>query len=108
MEAKETSSASSIPNALKRAREKKGWSQSQLAEAVGLSQGHISDNERDKISPRLDTVIEIARTLELESLMVHRSLVPIVGALIDQKERPSEDPTNTPLYGKHGLFANSS
>jgi transcriptional regulator with XRE-family HTH domain len=43
MEAKETSSASSIPNALKRAREKKGWSQSQLAEAVGLSQGHISD-----------------------------------------------------------------
>jgi len=82
MEPKETSSHSSISNALKRPREKKGWSQSQLAEAVGLSQAHISDIERNKISPQLDTVIEIARTLELEPLMVHRSLVPIVKAQI--------------------------
>lgn len=56
--------------------------------------------EPQETSPRLDTVIEIARILELEPMMVHRSLVPIVRALIDQKEDPSEDPANTPLYGK--------
>lgn len=87
----------SLPEAmlrdLKAARLKRGWSQAELGQRVGLPQMHISGIETGKIVPRFDTLLDIVRVLDFDLLMVPRSLVPAVQALIrdhghEAKERP--------------------
>ena len=68
--------------ALKEAREKRGWTQRDLASRAGLTQTHISGIESGKIVPRYDTLLELVRILDRDLLMVPRSLVPVVQSLI--------------------------
>ena len=68
--------------ALKDAREKRGWTQRDLASRVGLTQTHISGIESGKIVPRYDTLLELVRILDHDLLMVPRALVPVVQSLI--------------------------
>ena len=68
--------------ALKEAREKRGWSQKELGNRLGLPQMHISGIESGKIVPRYDTLLEIVRTLERDLIMVPRALVPMVQSLV--------------------------
>ena len=68
--------------ALKEAREKRGWSQRDLASRLGLAQRHISGIESGKIVPRYDTLLELVRILDRDLLMVPRALVPVVQSLI--------------------------
>jgi transcriptional regulator with XRE-family HTH domain len=68
--------------ALKEAREKRGWTQRDLASRVGLTQTHISGIESGKIVPRYDTILELVRILDYDLLMVPRALVPVVQSLI--------------------------
>lgn len=68
--------------ALKEAREKRGWTQRDLASRVGLTQTHISGIESGKIVPRYDTLLELVRILDRDLLMVPRALVPVVQSLI--------------------------
>jgi transcriptional regulator with XRE-family HTH domain len=82
--------------ALKEAREKRGWTQRDLARRLGLTQAHISGIESGKIVPRYDTLLELVRILARDLLMVPRALVPVVQSLIrdhlqpDQKEEGEE------------------
>src|SRR6202047_2181081 len=67
---------------LKEAREKRGWTQRDLASRVGLTQTHISGIESGKIVPRYDTLLELVRILDRDLLMVPRALVPAVQSII--------------------------
>lgn len=52
---------------LKQCRERKGITQEQLAELVGLSPGYISSIERSEKFPRIDKLIQILNTLEISA-----------------------------------------
>jgi transcriptional regulator with XRE-family HTH domain len=67
---------------LKEARRKRGWSQAELGRRAGLPQMHISGIESGKIVPRFDTLLDLVRVLDYDLLMVPRSLVPTLQALI--------------------------
>jgi hypothetical protein len=69
---------------------------------VGLPQEHISVIERGKIVPRFDTLLEIVRVLDRELLIVPRTLIPAVLAIIRSQTGPGGFGENTdserPLY----------
>ena len=88
-----------LRRALRQAREKRGWSQRDLASRLSVGQRHISGIESGKIVPRYDTLLEIVRMLDRDLLMVPRALVPVVQSLIRDhlKDQPGEG-KERPLY----------
>ncbi|MDY6857442.1 MAG: helix-turn-helix transcriptional regulator [Thermodesulfobacteriota bacterium] len=50
---------------LKRMRKKRGWSQSQLAEQIGLHLSHINRIETGKYNPSLDVIQKLANTFDV-------------------------------------------
>lgn len=92
-----------LPAELRRAliqtREKRGWSQRDLASRLSVGQRHISGIESGKIVPRYDTLLEIVRMLDRDLIMVPRALVPVVQSLIRDhlKDQPGEG-EERPLY----------
>jgi len=78
--------------ALIEAREKRGWSQRDLASRLSIGQRHISGIESGKIVPRYDTLLESVRMLDRDLIMVPRALVPIVQSLVRDhlKDEPGE------------------
>jgi transcriptional regulator with XRE-family HTH domain len=99
-----------LPAAIRRelvaARHKRGWSQAELGRRAGLPQMHVSSIETGKIAPRFDTLLDLVRVLDRDLVMVPRSLVPAVQALIrderhrDERHRAgaAEDEPERPLY----------
>jgi len=76
--------------ALKEVREKRSWTQRDLASRLGLTQAHISGIESGKIVPRYDTLLELVRILHRDLLMVPRALVPVVQSLIRDHLQPDQ------------------
>jgi HTH-type transcriptional regulator / antitoxin HipB len=76
--------------ALREAREKRGWTQRDLASRLGLTQTHISGIESGKIVPRYDTLLELVRSLDRDLLMVPRALVPVMQSLIRDHLQPDQ------------------
>jgi transcriptional regulator with XRE-family HTH domain len=92
-----------LPDALRKelvdARHKRGWSQAELGRRAGLPQMHISGIETGKIVPRFDTLLDLVRVLGFDLLLVPRSLVPAVQALIRDHHKPGvDDEGERPLY----------
>jgi len=87
-------------HALKEARRKRGWTQAELGRHSGLPQMHISGIESGKIVPRFDTLLDLVRVLDYDLLMVPRSLVPALQALIREHGNPNQDRDEgeRPLY----------
>ncbi len=83
-------------------RHKRGWSQAELGRRVGLPQVHISGIETGRIVPRSDTLLDLVRVLDRDLLLVPRTLVPAVQALIRDHRRPGGaadvDEGERPLY----------
>jgi transcriptional regulator with XRE-family HTH domain len=75
---------------LKEAREKRSWTQRDLASRLGLTQAHISGIESGKIVPRYDTLLELVRILDRDLLMIPRALVPVVQSLIRDHLKPDQ------------------
>jgi transcriptional regulator with XRE-family HTH domain len=86
---------------LKDSRRKRGWSQVELGRRAGLPQMHISGIESGKIVPRFDTLLDLARVLDYDLLMVPRALVPAVQALI----RNQGNTDGRPDEGERSLYA---
>lgn len=61
-----------IGNLIRRARKQRGWSQSLLAERVGVRQGTISLIETGNPAARLDTLLAILAALDLELQVASR------------------------------------
>ena len=66
---------------LKLTRKQKGLTQAEFGKKVGLPQSYISKVESGSIDIRLSSVLEMARALELEPMLVPRQLVPAVQSL---------------------------
>lgn len=81
---------------LKDARINRGWGQRELGAEIGLPQPHISAIESGDVVPRYDTLLDIVRVLELDLLLVPRSLVPAVQSLIREQRKPES--AEKPLY----------
>jgi len=75
------------------ARKTKGLTQGALGAKMGLPQSHISQIEAGKIDIRLSSFLEMARLLDLEPMLVPRSLTPAVRAMLsgnaDETSRPA-------------------
>jgi transcriptional regulator with XRE-family HTH domain len=83
---------------LHQARKAKGWTQVELAELMQLGQSYLSQVERGKHDIRANTLIEWARLLDLEVMLVPRQNVPAVSYLIASDDETSEERL-PPAYG---------
>lgn len=82
-----------IVRGLKRARLTAGLSQRALAERAGVTQSHISQIENGSTEPGLSSLIDLARALDLDVMLIPRKRIPAVSSLIDdQPTVPSQDP----------------
>ncbi len=70
-----------LTEALKAARVNKKLSQRQLSKAKGLPQAQISRIENGVVDLKASTLIELARALDLEVMLVPRRQVPTVKGL---------------------------
>ena len=84
----------SIAQALRAARTRKGVSQRALSALTGVPQGHISKIESGAVDIRLSSLIELARALDLEPMLVPRILIPAVQTII----APPPDDIVRPAY----------
>jgi len=84
--------------ALKKARKRKQLSQRALSTKIGIPQSHISKIENGAVDLKISSLIEIARALDFEPMLVFRSLVPTVVALHRQLENPNENILQKPMY----------
>jgi transcriptional regulator with XRE-family HTH domain len=94
IESPERDSPKGLLEALRTARNAKHWTQAELAGRLGLHQRQISDLERGTVDPRLSTVRNVARALNLELTLVPHHLIPVVDALV----RGGADEPARPLY----------
>src|SRR5258708_20868355 len=92
-----------LRRALREAREKRGWSQRDLASRLSVGQRHISGIESGKIVPRYDTLLELVRALDRDLLMVPPALVPVLQSLVRDhlKDQPGEGEERS-LYAGDG------
>ena len=81
---------------LRKARMKRGWGQRELGKRAGLPQSHISMIESGGVAPRVDTLLDIVRTLDMDLVLVPRTLVPVVSSLV--RVRQESESVEKPLY----------
>ncbi len=85
-----------IVAALKAARTQKGLSQKALGVKVGLPQSHISRIEQGLVDLQTSSLIQLARTLDLELMLVPSKLVPTFQAL--QRVKKEKALEQVPMY----------
>lgn len=83
-----------LSTALREARLSRNLTQDALARKLGLRQRQISDLERATIDPRLSTIQNVARALELDLMLIPRHLISAVEGL----QRAGRDSAKTPMY----------
>jgi transcriptional regulator with XRE-family HTH domain len=88
------SEPSALSRALRDARLNRGLSQEELASKLGVRQRQISDLERAAMDPRLSTVQNVARALDLELVLIPRHLI----SAVDSLQRAGVEPAQRPLY----------
>lgn len=81
-------------NVLRETRLKRQLSQQELARKLGLRQRQVSDLERAAMDPRLSTIQNVARALDVELMLIPRYLISAVESL----QRASSDSTKRPMY----------
>jgi transcriptional regulator with XRE-family HTH domain len=84
----------SIADVLRTSRLTQRLSQAQLASKLGLRQRQISDLEREAVDARLSTIQNVARSLDLELMLIPRHLISTVEAL----QRAGREGDQRPLY----------
>ena len=96
-----------LPDDLRRelvaVRHRRGWSQAELGQRLGLPQMHISAIETGRIVPRFDTLLDLVRVLDRDLLLVPRTLVPAVQALI--RDQGPADHRKDADEGERSLYA---
>ena len=71
-----------VVHSLKVARESKQLSQRALSKKVGITQSHISKIENGAVDLQLSNLIELARALDLEVMLIPRKLVSTVQGMV--------------------------
>lgn len=70
---------------LKSARQEKELSQRALSLKTGIQQTQISRIESGQADLRVSTLVELARSLDLEVVLIPRSLLPAVNSIAQEK-----------------------
>ena len=83
-----------LSDVLRDARLRRHLSQQELASKLGLRQRQISDLERATIDPRLSTLQNVARALDLELMLIPRQLISAAEGL----QRAGIDSGTRPMY----------
>jgi HTH-type transcriptional regulator / antitoxin HipB len=83
--------ASALGRILAEARERAGLSQTELARRLNVSGANLSRIEHGS-DLRVSTLLEIARALQLEPLLVPKNLVPAVRAMLEEPSNGHEQP----------------
>jgi len=68
--------------ALKDARQRKGWSQRELSAKAHMTQAHISRIENGEVDLQLSSLVELARTLDLDVQLIPRTALTAVEATV--------------------------
>ncbi len=68
--------------------------QEELARKLGVRQRQISDLERATVDPRLSTIQNVARALDLELMLIPRPLI----AAVESLQRGGPDSPKSPMY----------
>lgn len=74
-----------LTKSLKSARQEKNLSQRALSLKTGIQQTQISRIESGQADLRVSTLVELARSLDLEVMLIPRSLFPAVNSITQQK-----------------------
>lgn len=88
----------SLIDTIRAARKSKKLSQQMLARKVGIPQSHISKIESGNVNIKLASFVEIARTLELEVLLVPRQDAAMIQNLIASREAARGEDEVRPAY----------
>ena len=81
-----------IATTLRSAREAKQLSQRAMSELAGVPQSHISKIESGGVDLRVSSLIELARVLDLELILVPRKSVPAVTSIVRGTAGPPRQP----------------
>ena len=87
---------------LRAARIKKGLSQRAFAKSIKVPQSRLSRIENGIIDLQTSNLLELARALDLELMLVPRQAVPAVKYLIRQSISPAASAEMIPLYDLGG------
>jgi HTH-type transcriptional regulator/antitoxin HipB len=91
-----------IQELIREARESKGLTQSELGSRIGQPQSAVSRIESGG-DLRVSTLLEMARVLEMEPVLVPKHLIPAVHALLGhargQRDTRTSDADSIPLVG---------
>lgn len=93
----ESEALQQIGQLLKAARKGQGLTQEQVADLAGLSRPRYREIEAGGTAARTSTLINIARALGLELMLVPQAMVPAVDALL----RPHDDDEDLPAFVSH-------
>lgn len=74
--------STALLNQLRDARRAKLWSQRDLSERAGIPQAHISRIESGVIDPKVSTLQDLARVLDLDLVLLPRTTLTAVDALV--------------------------
>lgn len=92
-------SIESLTAVLRVAREEKALSQRALSAKVAMPQSRLSKIESGAVDVRISTLLELARALDLEPMLIPRRLVPAVSSLIAQTgTQATGGEANRPVY----------
>lgn len=97
-----------LSETIRQARLQKGWSQRELSARAGMPQAQISRFETGSVDPQVSTLVELARTLDLDLQLVPRTAVTAVGAAVRSAEQRSEQRASQELLAKLQLAADNA
>lgn len=87
-----------IAQQIKEAREVKGLSQRALSKKVGIPQGHISKIENGAVNLQLSSLIELARVLDLELMLIPKKAQAATVAILKNTALRPLETMNTTKY----------
>lgn len=93
-------SLESLTQAIRQARLAKGWSQRDLSARAHLTQAQISRIESGEVDLQASTLLELARSLDLDLQLVPRSAIMAVEAAVRSAEERSDERSARHLVAK--------
>jgi transcriptional regulator with XRE-family HTH domain len=84
-----------IGDSLREARRERRLSQAELSKQLGIGQGTLSRAETSS-DVRLATLLQVARALDLEVMLIPRRLVPAVDAIVRHGAAPARHDADEP------------
>ena len=80
-----------IAEVLRETRVGKGWSQRELSARAHMTQAQISRTENGEVDLQLSSLIELARSLDLDVRLVPRGALPAVAAVVKESDERSRE-----------------